>query len=269
MANMNIQYKESEIYYHDYIKIIKFNDSSYKLIQFKNPVRKSGFEKDESFEYDFETLDSNKTTENQNEEYLRQSLSRTKKTIKEYALCNEFEYFSTLTFDRTKINACELETIKKNIGQWLNNYKKRVNKNLKYLLIPELHKDKKHFHLHGLISGIEDIKEFRKSSKGVMRYNWIAWEDKYGFNSLEKVKNTAKVSNYITKYITKELVTEYHKQRYLVSKGLKKPETIMAMENYTSFIPCDFENEYVKTLNIDSYDKLQQILIYISNTKNS
>ena len=264
---MKIQYTENEIYHHNYIKIIKYNDNCYKLIQFKNAVKKSGFEKDKTFEYEFENLDSNETTENQIEEYLRQSLSRTKRVIKEYALCNEFEYFATLTFDRKKINSSELENIKKNIGHWLNNYKNRVNKNLKYVLIPELHKDKRHFHFHALISGIEDIKEFRKSTLGVMRYNWVAWEEKYGFNSLEKIKNTAKVSNYITKYITKELITTPHKQRYLVSKGLKKPETFFELDNYTNEIPFEFENEYVRTLNINSYEKLVEVLTYISNTK--
>ena len=57
------------------------------------------------------------------EEYLRQSMSRTKRVIFEYALCNEFEYFITLTFDRKKYDSTNLKLLKAQVGQWLNNYK--------------------------------------------------------------------------------------------------------------------------------------------------
>ena len=168
-----LNYSKSQIFNHDYLKIKKYNDSTFKAIQFKYPVRKPGFEEEKLFEVDLHLEETENDTTS--EEYFRQSISRTKRTIHDYALCNDFDYFVTLTFDRNKINASDLKLIKKQVGQWLNNYKKRKNINLKYLLIPELHKDKEHFHLHGLISGIEDIKEFRLSIKGVMRYNWTAW----------------------------------------------------------------------------------------------
>jgi len=264
---IKLNYNKKDIFNYDYIKFLKYNNDNYKLIQFKHPVRKPGFEEDSKFKIDNEDIEETEKTENQEEEYLRQSISRTKKNIHDYALCNDFQYFVTLTFDRKKYDSTDIRLLKLQVGQWLNNYKKRTNSNLKYLLIPELHSDKEHFHFHGLISGIEDITEFRESSKGIMRYNWKSWHDKFGFTSLEQIRSLESVSKYITKYITKDLVIEFNKQRYLVSKGLKKPETFFALNNYTKEIPCNFENEYVRILNISSYDMLVETLFMISDNR--
>ena len=258
-----LNYRKNRIFNYDYLKIKKYNDSCYKVIQFKYRVRKPGFEEEKTndIELPLEEIENDYTSE----EYMRQSISRTKKTIHDYALCNEFDFFVTLTFDRKKYNASDLKLLKKQVGQWLNNYKKRTNSNLRYLIIPELHRDKKNFHFHGLISGIEDIKEFKLSKKGVMRYNWTGWQEKFGFTSLEKVRDTNAVSRYITKYITKDLITEFGKQRYLVSKGLKKPETIFELDNYIIPIQFDFENDYVRVENFTTYDDMYKFLNNISN----
>ena len=198
--------------------MLQYNENYYKVIQFKRPVRKKGFESDEPL-----ITKSKSNSTYKSDDIIQQSISRAKKTIFDYALCNDFDYFVTLTFDRKKVDSSDLVLLKKRVGQWLNNYKKRVNPSLKYLIIPELHSDKKHFHFHGLISDISSIKEYKKSKKGVMRYNWLDWHDKFGFTSLEAIKNKNAVSKYITKYVTKEIITTFNKQRYLVSKGLKKP----------------------------------------------
>lgn len=265
---MKVNYSKNVIYNYDYIKIQKLNESFYRLIQFKYPVRKPGYEDNNQHTLDdIEAQD--KIIDNQDDETIRISISRTKKTILDYSLCNEFDYFATLTFDRKKHKANDIKLLKKQVGQWLNNYKKRNNNNLKYLLIPELHKDKEHFHFHGLISGIKDITEFKKSKEGIMRYNWTSWHNKFGFTSLEEVWHTEAISRYITKYITKDLFIEFNKQRFIVSKGLRKPETIFELCNYTKEIPYEFENDYVRTLNIYSKEGLAEILTYILKpTKN-
>jgi len=262
---MKLNYSKKDIFNYDYIKILQYNDNYFKVIQFKHPVRKSGYEEDKIIDFEFEEVEKTNDENNNSEDILRISLSRTKRVIHDYALCNEFDYFITLTFDRKKYDSSDIKLIKKQVGQWLNNYKKRENPNLKYLLIPELHSDHKHFHFHGLISGIDDITEFRESKKGVMRYNWASWQNKFGFSSLESVRDTESVSKYITKYITKDLITEFNKQRYLVSKGLKKPVTFFELDNYTEIISCDFENEYVRILNINTYDEMYMYLNLISN----
>jgi hypothetical protein len=261
---MKLVYKKDETYLYDYVKIIQYREDRYKAIQFKFRVKQAGFESDKKpLKVNLEQDDNKECP--LTEEYLRQSISRTKKTIFEYALCNDFDYFVTLTFDRKKHNSSDLKLLKKSVGQWLSNYKKRTNPKLKYLIIPEFHKDKTHFHFHGLISGIDDITEFRLSKEGTMRYNWTSWANKYGFTSIEKIRDRDKISKYITKYITKDMIQVFNKHRYLCSKGLNKPKTVFEIEHYTEDMPFDFENDYVRIKNLSNYEEFYQELLEIAN----
>lgn len=260
---MKVKYRKDETYHYDYVKIIKYNENNYKAIQFKFRVKQAGFEEDKlPKKFDIE---SDKKECPLSDEYLRQSISRTKKTVYEYSLCNDFEFFVTLTFDRKKYDSSDLVELKRAVGQWLCNYRRRINPNLKYLIIPEPHKDNKHFHFHGLITGIDDITEFRKSKRGVMRYNWTSWHDKFGFTSIEKVTNREAVSKYITKYITKDVVNVFNKHRYLCSKGLNKPETVFEITHYVEEMPFDYENDYVRIKNLKNYDEFYKELMRIGN----
>ena len=60
---------------------------------------------------------------------------------------------------------------------------RRKNENMKYLVVPELHKDKKHYHFHGLIADVDNI-NFEDSGhtdkNGDIIYNIPDW--KYGFS---------------------------------------------------------------------------------------
>lgn len=63
---------------------------------------------------DFEEKKSLGTFDYNSEEVSRISLSRTRRNIREIALCNEFEYFATLTIsselgDRYSLNNCQLK----------------------------------------------------------------------------------------------------------------------------------------------------------------
>lgn len=81
------------------------------------------------------------------EELERQSLSRTKRNIKELALCNSFTYFATLTInsefcDRFSLQACQ-DKLKYIIQERI----RRNNKEFAYLFITEKHKNGA-FHFH-------------------------------------------------------------------------------------------------------------------------
>lgn len=74
-------------------------------------------------------------------EIERISLSRTKRNIRELSLCNEFEFFSTITVnskyaDRFHLDECQ-ELLKKKLQKI-----KRNNKDFKYLFITEKHKNR-------------------------------------------------------------------------------------------------------------------------------
>lgn len=80
------------------------------------------------------------------EELQRQSLSRTKRNIKELALCNNFQYFATVTIASTSCDRYSLIECQKKFKRKLKTIKK-YNNNFKYLFITEKHKDGA-FHFH-------------------------------------------------------------------------------------------------------------------------
>ena len=80
------------------------------------------------------------------EEIERISLSRTKRNIKELALCNNFQYFATVTIASTSCDRYSLIECQKKFKRKLKTIKK-YNNNFKYLFITEKHKDGA-FHFH-------------------------------------------------------------------------------------------------------------------------
>ena len=92
---------------------------------------------------------SNITTD---EEIERISLSRTKRNIKELALCNNFQYFATITINSRNCDRYSLIETQKILRKYLKKIK-RNNNDFKYLFITEKHKDGA-FHFHGLVANI-------------------------------------------------------------------------------------------------------------------
>ena len=176
------------------------------------------FGKEEDFEEPFSCFDEQ--TEEQKKRSIASSKSRTVNQIYEIARANTWDYFLTLTFDRKKIDSSDYELLCNKVSIWLNNIKKRYAPDLKYIIVPELHSDGIHYHFHGLLANIGDMK-FSDSGiikNGKVIYNLDNW--KYGFSTVSKVVDTGKASSYITKYITKELcVVGKNKKRYWCSQN--------------------------------------------------
>jgi len=132
-------------------------------------------------------------------------------------MCNEWEYFSTFTLNGN----CErdnIEVFRKQFTAWLKNYNARNDCKVKYLFIPEKHKDGINWHGHGAIMGlpIEHLTKFKRTDKlpvkmikkitaGRELYNWTAYADKFGFVSLENIHCHEATAKYITKYIKRTL----------------------------------------------------------------
>lgn len=198
------------------------------------------------------------------EEKLKASLSRSKTNVLELAYCNNWDMFVTITFDREKVNnRYNVQETMKDMRMWLNNYKKRKCPDLKYLLIPELHKDGA-VHVHGLISGINmsDFKLFSSySEEEIIRndwqklaengyYNWLSAEKKFGRNSSGIIKSNEAVSYYVTKYISKDMVsaiTERNLNTYYASQGLKRAKKVGIYDSIKVSVPqlkWDWQSTY-------------------------
>lgn len=182
---------------------------------------------DDSILYDMEYDDYIEYKNKQKEKKQIQSKNRSKQKIYELARANTWEYFITLTFDRTKVDSSNYDTLIKQVGQWFNNIKKRKAPNLKYLIIPELHKDGIHYHFHGLLANCDGLIFVDSGVKQKRKVVYNMPDFKFGFTTATKVSDTNKVSSYITKYITKDLESTLKgKRRYIASRNCERPKVI-------------------------------------------
>lgn len=188
------------------------------------------------------------------------SLSRAKRMIREYSLANDFTYFFTCTVNSLMCDRYSLSETQKNMRKIMKSIKRKHN-DFVYLFITEKHKDGA-FHFHGLCSNLD----LYTNANG---YYSSKDFDKLGFNSFSKIRDKTKVSNYITKYITKECVKNEAGSIYFCSRGLKRATSY-------DIIPIDldipkvkyWENEYIKIcdFNINELTK-EQILYFSRNIK--
>lgn len=158
------------------------------------------------------------------------NIIRARSKILEYAMCNDFDFFFTGTLDSSKYCRDDLETFYTDFSRFIRNIRGYYNCDIKYLFVPELHKDGKSWHIHGLISGIPENQLFCFSPEihplHLVKKNYLYWDkylSKFGFCSLAPIKSKTAVSRYITKYITEELGDSIPKgsHMYYCSRGLE------------------------------------------------
>lgn len=152
------------------------------------------------------------------------SQNRTKQTIYEITRANTWDWFITLTFDREKIDSSDYDLLVKTTRKWFDNTKRRRAPGLRYIIIPELHKDGIHYHFHGLLAEADGL---TFTDTGILQdgkevYNISDFN--LGFTTATRVEDTHRAASYVTKYITKELEeTIKGKRRYLASRNCKRP----------------------------------------------
>ena len=174
--------------------------------------------------------------------------NRAKQKIYELARSNEWEYFLTLTFAKDRYN---YELLTKKLSMWLNNVKKNYAPNMKYLFVPELHKDGA-LHFHGIVSDIGKlplVDSGHKDKSGNTIYNIDCY--KMGFTTATKVTDSGRVASYMTKYITKELMSySKGKKKYWASRNCNKP----CITDY-HVESADIEDFLMRNLDITTYAK--------------
>lgn len=169
------------------------------------------------------------------------NIRRSKNAIKELVLCNDWDYFITFTLDKRKYNRHDLQKFIKDLSQYIRDVRKKFNVDIKYILIPEQHKDGA-WHMHGFVSGlpVSQVKLFtlkeklpkyirEKLENGQEVFHWLGYEEKFGFCDLEPIRDKERASSYVTKYITKGLqdsIKEVNAKMYYCSRGLKRCEEI-------------------------------------------
>ena len=245
--NKDLKFKEISSYakvYPDFVKIVKYN----RPIVFTNFLDRGSSA--------FLTNEEN----DEEKDYLEKSINRTKTRISDYVLCNNFTHFVTFTFDpknskvKTEENRKDLLKMSKLLMTWINseqiNHFRRHGQRFKYLIVPERHKNGA-WHFHAIFEDykneIEDfyspknkyltVDEIRSKNKKPKNQRGFLPRYTLGRSEIAPIKDKTKMSSYIKKYITKELITEKFKKRYWCSKNLKSPEVIENIVESSTIIP--------------------------------
>lgn len=204
--------------------VYRFTDNIWKIVQF----------------YDDRERHGPGPVENQKsyEEKLPASVSRAKRCILEYALCNHWDFFVTLTIS-TEYDRKDLKTWFKSFLQWLRDRRKQGS-DIRYLLIPERHLDGS-WHAHGLLSGVpeSELETFRQMRRRGCKVpnklvnssylNWKPYSEKYGYVSLGIIKNPISAAFYCTKYVIKDntrIVNDVGLHTYYHSRPLLRPDKL-------------------------------------------
>lgn len=245
--NRNIFYKEL---YSNNVFVIKKYRNKFKLILFKSLIN-SGV--------DLSLNKSDKSTVNTSK--LNNNLSRAKSNVYELAVCNDWEYFVTLTINGAKYNRENLKEYYKDFSKFLNNYNFQNKCNIKYLFIPELHKDGKSWHMHGLMFNIPENK-LSINNNGYL--DWKDYKNRFGYISMSKIKDIERTALYITKYITKSTEKskiELGNHLYYCSKNLKRAEKLFKGHIYgiSPDFNYDFNNDYLSVKTV-SETEIEEII---------
>lgn len=163
----------------------------------------------------------NRNSEQPSDKAVEESLRRTRTAIFDYALSNNFSYFVTFTFNPKKVDRYSIESTSNIMKYWLNRQKKH-SPNFAYVLVPEFHKDGA-IHFHALIRDYNaELKPTNVFQNGKRVYNLTGFTA--GFTNAQKLDDDqTKAAAYLTKYITKDMITRFNKRRYWASKNLCRP----------------------------------------------
>ena len=279
--NKDLKFKEISSYakvYPDFVKIVKYN----RPIVFTNFLDRGS--------YAFLTNEE----KNEENDYLQKSINRTKTKISDYILCNNFTHFITFTFDpknskvKNEENRHDLIKMSKLLITWVNseqiNHFRRHGHRFGYLIVPERHKNNA-WHFHAVFQGykneIEDfysaknkyltVDEIRSKNKKPKNQRGFLPRYNLGRSEIAPIKDKTKMSNYIKKYITKDLINEKYKKRYWCSKNLKTPEIIENIVESSTKISKEYllkEYDYHKIYIIPKDSEYFRFLKYVNKLEN-
>lgn len=176
------------------------------------------------------------------------NVSRTRNTLIDYAIENEFYWhsFITLTFAE---NVKDIDYANKCFHKWVTSIR-RVFSDFAYLGVPEFQKrGAVHYHLlTNLVPG-SDLCPFQSEAYALKQYDVKYWT--YGFSSvfdvLNSTDNNFNVALYICKYLYKDIENRlFGRNKILKSNNLRKPDVVRLLENSDSYRKAI---EYIKQKN--------------------
>ena len=202
------------------------------------------------------------------------SIRRTRKALKDYVVCNEFDIFATFTMANDRLNDSKS---KKRFSTWLKNQRDRYGK-FRYIVVAERHKKDGALHFHALIGGYNGklvyainphTGEMISDGHGGFVRNFVTYTRGHTTaKSINDKESKTKTAYYLQKYINKDMVIIFGQNRYWASKGLKKPSTENNPEPFYKHIEPDrhWMNDHGTVLEFDR-DKHPLIDIFLEYRK--
>lgn len=225
-----------------------------QIIIFKEPAK-----------YSLDALRGSRTCPSPQDDYitLERSVRRSRAVIRDLVVCNEFELFCTFTFSPKIYDRYNFNNLKMVMLRWLHNQRRAHSPNLLYLVIPEFHKDGA-IHFHALLKNYNGrLKDSgHKSRKGKNKvFNLPSFRG--GFTTCSVIDhNLDAVAEYVSKYITKDMISIFNKNRYFCSKYLLRPKKSYNKPIWIPHLPVKkiYDTKYYETYlmenNIDNRRRL-------------
>lgn len=240
------------------LKIKKFANNKQQIVLYDFPIHENDkltelLSNKALFTKQIKSEKNIKKDDNSQLHSILNSKNRTINKIYDLARANNWDWFITLTFNKQKVNRKNYDDVVRAMQLFIKTIKKHCPE-FKYLIVPELHDDGVSWHMHGLISGIDEryfIDSGKTTKDNDIIYNFITWDS--GFSTATRIKNNDAAVRYMTKYITKELVTDtMYRNRYYCSRNLEKPQTtkyyLLKNEIYDFITKMSNNLLYAKTL---------------------
>lgn len=178
----------------------------------------------------------------------RDSYRRTINSLYDILHANVWDYFITLTFNSDYVDRYDYGCCTVCIIKFLDLLR---HNGCLYVVVPERHKDGA-WHFHGLINNADNLKLI-VNSNGYLEIPSYH----YGFNSISRVEDSAKASNYILKYMIKGynfLDIPKGKKRYFASRGLDRPDIEYDVFTQDEIDDLISRSHYYKKIDNDFYD---------------
>ncbi len=195
---------------------------------------------------DIDTNNLKKMNHKDSDTILPKNIIRSKLACQRLAKCNskDWKTFITLTIAE---NLTDIDKANKRFRYFIDKIQ-RIDKNIKYLCIPEFQKrGAVHYHLLTNID-IND-KRFMYVQDDNPKYKHVKyWID--GFTKVDNVDNNIKkIIGYISKYMTKEIDKRlYSRHRYFYSRNLEKPSVNFLNLNNPTHL--EFYHKFIKNKTV-------------------
>lgn len=194
-------------------------------------------------------LDKRKATGLEVERKERENASRAVQKVYDYAHCNAFDYFLTLTFDGMQVDRYDYDACSEALKRYTDILRHNGNS---WLVVPEQHKDGA-FHFHALVAGPLALCEAvnprtgRKLLDDHGRPIYNVRNFKFGFTTATAISDPARAATYLAKYLTKAIAVPKGRKRYWASRDLQTPvEELLQMTS----------EEYGAIFNAARYQKV-------------